>query len=266
MQPKDFETMSKQVRDMAEVLYDRFERTTLRNILNKKEAPSVWRNVTSRLSPKEAEQATELAFAWTAEDSMAGAIFPESKKEESEMIEITEDMKILGTNIILEEGDRIRILSEALTTADELAKEIENTFKKYFSNSYVDSSFDRHLSSDITVRIALAKDRNEAINKIMENDPMKAIFFIDLDRKVDSEGKIIQPLMVERISGGGLFWFPVGERNMKRIKVPFRKTTSDPTKIVKVFETHFKELQKAVKDNAESLNKVLLFDVLKKIK
>lgn len=110
MDPKDFYDFPKSVRDAAEKIYDLFERDTINNILKGKEKPSMWRSITSTLSPKEAEQATELAFAWAAEDSMSSSKFPESKEKNMKTITIKEEMRIPGTDIILEEGDRIKVL------------------------------------------------------------------------------------------------------------------------------------------------------------
>lgn len=165
MDPKDFFDFPKQVRDAAEKIYNLFERDTLNNILKKKEAPSMWRNITSTLSPKEAEQATELAFAWSAEDSMSSSRFPEAKEENMKTITIQEEFKIPGTNVVLEEGDKVRVIkervagsvlnlfqmldeAEKILSTDVLVSLIKSTLKDYSSERII-QEFAQDLNDNI---------------------------------------------------------------------------------------------------------------------
>lgn len=159
-----------------------------------------------------------------------------------------------------------QMVSEAAETANELAQEIEKTFKKYFPDSFIQSRFETHLSPSVMVTIALAKDARESINNIIDNDPMITNFSIHLRGKVDSEGNIITPIVAERFRGIGLSWFPAGGGEAQKVKVPFRKATGDTAKIVKAFDTHFKRLRNAVKENSKSISAKAGFDVNKKVR
>lgn len=157
-------------------------------------------------------------------------------------------------------------LDEAAASAAELASEIETTFKKYFPNSFIKSRYDVNIGKSVMVTIALAKDKTEATNKILDNDPMLANFAVHLDpNQIDDTGNFTgEPLVVERFRGSGLSWH--GPDGFNRVKVPFRKTTGDPSKIIKALDTHFQRLKAAVKDNVEALNQKLDFDVNKKVR
>lgn len=157
-------------------------------------------------------------------------------------------------------------LDEAASSASELTSEIESTFKKYFPNSFINARHSKGISNSIMVTIALAQDKMEAPNKIIDNDPMLANFAIHMNSsQIDDSGNFTgEPLVIERFRGSGLSWH--GPSGFNRIKVPFRKTTGDPSKIIKALDTHFQRLKSAVKDNAENLNMKLDFDVIKKVR
>ena len=157
-------------------------------------------------------------------------------------------------------------LDEAASSAAELVADIESTFKKHFPNSFINARHSKGIGNSIMVTIALAKDKMEAPNKIIDNDPMLANFAIHMNsNQIDDSGEFTgEPLVIERFRGAGLSWH--GQDGFNRIKVPFRKTTGDPAKIIKALDRHFQRLSDAVKENAEALNAKHDFDVTKKVR
>ena len=181
------------------------------------------------------------------------------EKEESYMSQRNTDF----TNLI--EVARTVLEGTNIQTAQQLAQEIEKTFQKYFPQSGINAKYTTNISPSIMVTIALAANKSEAPNNIIENDPMMARFAMHLEGSVVKEtGMLSGDITVERFTGVGLGWH--SSNGYQKIKVPFRKTTGDPQKILKAFDRHFSRLRDAVKENAEELNAKLSFDVTKKVK
>ena len=136
-------------------------------------------------------------------------------------------------------------VEEASTDANQIAEDIKNLFYKYFPKSYCNAYFSPSIHASITVTIALASDKRDAISNIMDNDPIYSTFMID---GFNREGEVQGQIRAERIQGFGV-WL----KGYDKHKVQFRKTTGDVDRVMKAFDRHFSRLYQAVDQNRENL-------------
>lgn len=181
------------------------------------------------------------------------------------MTEIDSFRELVNTVKIVLEGEQSELSEASVQTAPELAGEIIKVHNKYFPNSYIHSEYSRNISPSIMVKIALSSSKKEAPYNILDNDPAITQFAIHLKGSVDEDDSTLTgPITVERFRGIGLAWnYPGG---FEKVKIPFRKTTGDPQKILKAFDRYFSRLRDAVKENADALNDVLPFKIKSKVR
>lgn len=135
-----------------------------------------------------------------------------------------------------------------VTTAADLAKEFESIFKSYFRDSMILSTVKTNLGKSILVQFSLGDGQKEYRNGIVHNDPMHTQIHVWLDGAVDEQMNITGPLNMERSLGKGIRI--IGSQFLE-IKVPFRKATGDPNRLLKTFDVYVSRLVQAVKDNIQ---------------
>ena len=132
----EFETLSKEVRDAAEELYDIFDRRTLKNILKQKESPSMFRSITARLSSEDTEKAVELALDWAGEDSSSSSRFPESS---SKRRAVRERYNLSDYEIEWwAERDRLSIVVTDQATNRDVWEAWDKTVQELIEDGYID--------------------------------------------------------------------------------------------------------------------------------
>jgi len=148
--------------------------------------------------------------------------------------------------------------------ANDLAKELQKTFEKYFPKSMVVSKFTRNLASSISVEFTLGNGKSEYTNGNKNNDPMHHLMFVWMSGSSEKDETITGPLELN-VSLGKYIRVDESKAGTNRgiVKVPFRKTTGDSSSILKGFEKYIKRLKETVTQYQESIKAP--FDVSKKL-
>jgi hypothetical protein len=143
--------------------------------------------------------------------------------------------------------------AKKIETPDELAQALEDTVKKIFPKSFVLADFTTRLGASITLRFLLGKDKSEWSNGIPENDPLKQSLSIWLD-KTPATDSLPEKVTIENHGGSMTIKPQEGSRNAyDRIKLPWRKKTDTPEKIVAHVKTYFERVMKIYKDNKDQV-------------
>ena len=153
-------------------------------------------------------------------------------------------------------AQKIVMASEGITNANDMCLAIEEQVKRIFPDSMANVGFSNNLMSSITLYFTLGKDKSEYINGYWDNDPAKTIFHISgkVIEDIKDDGEITGPLSCEMLTGS-IYTKPPKDSYlaMGRIKVPYRKTTGTPEKIIESIKKHFTNLKKTLQDNRENL-------------
>lgn len=143
----------------------------------------------------------------------------------------------------------------ASTDADKIVKEIQAVFKKYFPKSLIEVYFSANLAPSITVRFALGT-KKDWTNGIMHNDPMLTVWHVGMGStgygktQFDRDGNMLGDKVTIEMGGlGGSLM--VGNHNY--IKIPYRKQTVTPNKVVGHFERYLKKMRKTYEDNKDDV-------------
>ncbi len=125
-----------------------------------------------------------------------------------------------------------------------LGDEFKKIFLKFFPKSLVIITYDERFGTTMSVKFLLAKDKSEATGGILENDPMKTIFHVDLRGSVDNTNVIDDKISLSIYTAPGFLVKAPPEVNLvyTRVKVPFRKVTGPPDKILKAFHDYISKL------------------------
>lgn len=140
------------------------------------------------------------------------------------------------------------------TDAETFANMIQNTIRKNFSKSFVRVSFDKRLGKSIQISFLLGKDKTEWANQIPENDPMKHMFFIWLNKMGDDD-ILPEKIGIELSQGGYLLVRPKEGSHLAydRVKIGFRKKTGTPEQILKHVDTYFKKAKQVLLKNKDRM-------------
>lgn len=153
-----------------------------------------------------------------------------------------------------------------ITSANQLAEEIQKEIEKIFPNCYVKATWGGNLYSSISVKFMLGKDKSEWSNGIFNNDIANIRFTIDLKggREIPRDGNIDnQILQMEASSSSFTVNPPEGSYLVYgRVKIPFRKPTGDAQKIIDYTKKYFTTAKKLFQDYQEEMPKEL-FSLLK---
>lgn len=145
------------------------------------------------------------------------------------------------------------------TNANELAEKIQEEIQKIFPKSFVSAKFTSNIYPNITVIFTLGKDKSEWNNGIQRNDPAYHAFMIGGKSRygISNEGEIKESLVCEEIQGSTWGFYiksKEGSYNaMDRFKLPFRKVTSTPDKIIEVLKKYFLLLKTELKKNKDNM-------------
>ncbi len=139
------------------------------------------------------------------------------------------------------------LLEAKEVSPDEVIKEIEKSFKKYFPKGFIDVSGEKDFAGKtITVQWGLVGDERYLPNKIRRNDPMYGVQVI-----------FVRDGGVYETSGGthGLHLKPSKDSYlaMELLKHRLRKTKGDGQKMIKTFDNFFKKLAQMVKENKDKI-------------
>lgn len=170
-------------------------------------------------------------------------------------IELHDIAKKMGLPVSWEKlKKKVKNLSEA-TEADDFAGKIQKTIEKIFPKSFVHVRFKKNLGKSIQISFLLGKDKSEWINGIPENDPMKHMFFIWLDRMGD-DNIIPDKISIELSQGGSLYVMPKEGSHLAydSVKIGWRKKTGTPEQILKHIDDYFKKAMKVLKNNKDRMD------------
>lgn len=159
---------------------------------------------------------------------------------------------------LLTESKKLVISESVNTEADTLVIDIIATIQKYFKNSTLNVSFTVGYMPSINITFYVGR-LNDWPNKIADNDVAKnrmSIYGFDKLGNIKPSG-----LVLELDRGGFVVIKPSDKPDPKlgfklaqgRVKVPFRKTSGDSTKILKAIDNYFKRLSKTIVDNSKNL-------------
>ena len=143
--------------------------------------------------------------------------------------------------------------------AEDLLSQLEKVYHKYFPNSYFGGSFSNSLSSSLSWRTALGKDKSEFHGGYIENDPVNQLFFI---RGFEKDGSY-ENLSFERSIGNISVPSKSPYMAFDRVKLPFRKATGDANKILRAWEDYVRKTYDLVKANKDEIK--VPFDINKKL-
>jgi len=137
--------------------------------------------------------------------------------------------------------------AEKKSDAQELAKAIEESGKKYFPDSFVQFKFSNNILPSIVGRFTL---RKEYPNNIIQNDPAFHVFHI---YGFDNEGNIKGELSTE--SNVGSLMIPSTNKMYAydRVKTGFRKKKGNKEAIIKHYESFWKKLKTIIDENEKNI-------------
>ena len=136
---------------------------------------------------------------------------------------------------------------DKLSTAEQLAKNIEETIKEIFPNSYASCEFAPSYPW-IFITFALGKDETEFPNRYLSNDPAHHVFHIK--NGLTEEGDIKDDMYLTLSTGGNFSTYPpAGSFNaMGRHKIPFRRVKGNTHKIQEGVKKYFQKTYKAFEE------------------
>lgn len=142
-----------------------------------------------------------------------------------------------------------------ITNANVLATEIEKEVSKIFPHSYIHAEFSSSIHPSMTVRFALGKDKSEWVNGYMDNDPISMLIFIyGKEKNIEDNGDISGNLYTKTLMSSFVIKPSAGSYYVyDRVKVPFRKTTGSPEKILDYLKKYFLLLKKELQANRNNL-------------
>ena len=216
----------------------------------------------SKLKEEESDAIVDLKMRINDQENDLLQAQKDNDKERSDQIkqDLTDDKEKLKDMKDAEKQSE-SVLKESIVDSNELFDEMKKTFYKYFPNSYIDGGFKNNLYPSIVMRIALGKDKTEFLNGIIQNDPIFTSILVD---GMNDNGVIGEKITLD---GGGLgvsVKSSVPHLAYETVKIPLRKTTGSPDRILSTLDRAFGNLAKAVSQNADNLG--VNFDVNRKIK
>lgn len=137
--------------------------------------------------------------------------------------------------------------SSTMTVQDFMSK-IEDTYHKYFPNSACFARFKMFLGKPyIAIHCFFAKDQSELSGGYWENDMINISFNINLPKDIESTDDYMpDSVVLETMRGTSFLTKPYKPEDKYcaygTTKVPFRKTTGTPTKIIASFDKFSKKL------------------------
>ena len=170
-------------------------------------------------------------------------------------------------------------INESSISSQDIRSGFESTFRSVFRNSYFSMGKVGTIYGDgyVSVRIEflLARDKNECLHGIPNNDPMHTNFYLeiylDVEPKMTNSSIPLEDLdlsnfmVLKRSLGDGLL-VPNPDKGLayNRKKVMFRQTKGDLRKVLASFKKYLLKVRSEVADNAEYFSSYP-FDVRSKI-
>lgn len=139
-------------------------------------------------------------------------------------------------------------------TVSEFMDSIEDTYNKYFPNSYCAVKFSKNLGKTIWIDCYLAKNNKEVSNGYFANDMFSVSFHIYLPDDAEPSSAMPDSVALESTNS----WIKVKPSNkylaFDARKIPFRKSTGNAEKIIGAFDRYVKKLYTIVSEEFENDN------------
>ena len=142
--------------------------------------------------------------------------------------------------------------NSSIMTVQDFMNKIEDTYHKYFPNSACFARFKLFMGHPyIAIHCFFAKDKSELSGGYWENDMINISFNINLPKDIESvEDTMPDSVVLETLNGTSFLTKPYKPEDKYcaygTTKVPFRKTTGTPTKIITAFDKFSKKLYDAI--------------------
>jgi hypothetical protein len=143
-----------------------------------------------------------------------------------------------------------------IATSDDLALEIQKVILGIFPKSMVKAEFSKRMYASIWVYFTLGKDKSEYINGYSENDIAVMSFRIDGKggKELPEDGSLTGDVQVENTNASFSVKPPEGSYlAFGRVKVPFKKISGPPEKIVDYIKKYFITFKKALQANRDNI-------------
>ena len=146
----------------------------------------------------------------------------------------------------------------------EFMNSIENIWKNKFPNSMVFVKYSSNLIPCISVYFYLSKNKEEASNNILDNDPCKTIFQI---YSLDKEGNLFDKIEVERILGAYITRAVHKDDPKEKylcysgIPVKYRKMNTTKEKVILNFKKYVDQLADLIINNADDINNGIIHNI-----
>ena len=140
------------------------------------------------------------------------------------------------------------------TVIKDFLEAVTEKYKIYFNECICDARLVRCLGKTIFIDCYLAKDKTEFQNNIVQNDPMKVTFAITVPDDITVDDYLPDVITIESYQR----CYTTKPENKYLCydlkKVPFRKTTGDPDKILKTLDKFFAKLYDSMVDDYKNDN------------
>jgi hypothetical protein len=148
-----------------------------------------------------------------------------------------------------------RLTEDIYNDIQEYVNALDKTIRKIFPKSYIHVKYNNSLYSSISISFALGKDKNEWVSGYIDNDTAWQRFSIDNKGKDLSEDPTLPEFITVDTKSNSFTVKPEKDSYMAfgRVKVPFRKTTGTPDKVLKYIEKYFILLKKMLQDNKDNI-------------
>ena len=140
------------------------------------------------------------------------------------------------------------------TVIKDFLEAVTEKYKIYFNDCMCIARVVNCLGAVIFIDCYLAKNKTEFPNNISHNDPMKVSFKIDIPKGTTADDYLPDTVMIECYDK----CYAVKPENKYLYcdlkKVPFRKTTGDPDKILKTLDKFFAKLHDSMVEDYKNDN------------
>ena len=160
---------------------------------------------------------------------------------------------------------------------DELPQETKDfvhnmkaVFNNRFPNSYCKVAVSFSLAPSVFIYFDLAKNADECANKIQAND-ICGMAWCSFD--IDENGVLKDKISFERLKGYGIRRKAHKDDPKEKylvyssIPVKYRKTTNEPSKVIKTFEKYVENMANIILENIDEIQDTVgnLYDVKSKV-
>ena len=129
-----------------------------------------------------------------------------------------------------------------MTTVKMFCETVKILYARFFNECICDARLVRCLGKTVFIDCYLAKDKTEFPNNIVQNDPMKVTFAITVPNDITVDDYLPDVITIESYQR----CYATKPENKYLYcdlkKVPFRKTTGDPDKVLKTLDKFFAKL------------------------